>query len=149
MSRTAPSHVGKIKTLRLVSAWHAAWTGSPTMIRPSILSVLLTAACLGDESAPALDPTTCPAAPFEQCGVRDGGWDLSCDGGVIFEQSHNGGLYCAPDSFEVVCESTDPTPRAVHSCASVACNADPMMRRKYLETYDEYTAFDPAMLCAP
>jgi hypothetical protein len=91
------------------------------------------------------DPAVCPAEPYVVCGYRDGGWDVYCAGGIIYEASFNGAMYCLPPSSEVVCESTDPTPRAKSSCTSGCKNGE----HKYLETISEYSAFDSSTLCLP
>jgi hypothetical protein len=108
----------------------------------SVLLALVLVSC-ADSSEP--DPAQCPAEPFVQCGYRDGGWEVYCDGGIIYERSFNGALYCAPSSTEVACEGVDSTPRTKSQCTSGCKNGE----RKYLETIDEYNAFDAATLCLP
>jgi hypothetical protein len=115
-----------------------------------VLVTLVVAGCMDDGEASAPDPASCPAPPFEVCGYRDGGWDVFCHVGVIYEIDHNGALYCNPgETSEVVCDSVDETARLVRACPSSACNADSTKQMKYLETVDEYSKFDVTSVCAP
>lgn len=85
----------------------------------------------------------CPAQA-EVCGYRDGGWDAFCDSGVVSVRSYNTTLYCRPgSSSEILCESEPPPVMTVHTCAGGCATTDGV----YLETVDEYQAFDPAQLC--
>ena len=116
-------------------------------MRPVLITLLLVGCAANEGSDPPAgpDPELCPAEPFVQCGYRDGGWDVYCDGGIIYERSFNGAMYCAPNSSEVVCETVDSTPHAKSQCASGCKNGE----HTYVETIGEYNAFDAATLCLP
>jgi hypothetical protein len=115
-------------------------------MRSVLIAFVVLGCATNEESEPGdPDPALCPAEPFVQCGFRDGGWELYCDGGIIYEKSFNGVMYCAPNSNETVCETTDPTPHSTSQCSSGCKNGE----HKYLETIAEYNAFDRSALCLP
>jgi hypothetical protein len=108
-------------------------------------------ACGVESSEPAPDPdpalapepSLCPAQ-HEQCGVRDGGWNVRCDSGAVQSIDLNSEMYCAPGQTEVVCEvGIDPLPSTIRTCANGCADT----ATHYLETYDEYSRFDSASLC--
>lgn len=106
-----------------------------------LLVFAMLAACASDDEAP--DPATCPAEPFEHCGVYDNGWDVWCEAGVVRANDMTANAFCYPASGEVACMT------GVHRRDRLATTSCATLERRYFDYYGDYQAFDPATLCAP
>jgi hypothetical protein len=74
------------------------------------------------------------------------GVNVWCQAGVVFSDGLTRYAYCLPDSKEEVCEyGGEGNPARVATCAGACADSD----LHWFETVDEYSAFDPASLCAP
>jgi hypothetical protein len=113
-----------------------------------LLVLLVATGCSHLHGDPALpdaspDAVVCPGANLQTCGVRDGGFEVSCADGQVTAQDLTAVLYCRPGETTVLCESEPQLPMQLRTCAS-GC-ADTAVH--HFDTLDEYRAFDPASTC--
>jgi hypothetical protein len=94
-----------------------------------------------------LDLTTalCPL-DVEACGVADDGWNLQCQDGVVRADDLTRYQFCATGGTEPVCAVGGAgDPYTVATCTGACLDGEV----RWIETYEEYAAFDPTALCAP
>jgi hypothetical protein len=87
-------------------------------------------------------PASCPSKDVEVCGYRDGGFTVDCEYGNVQVFDLTQTMYCDPPKTEVVCESELKGPQIIYTCSAMCSD-----EVKYFDTFDEYSAFDPASLC--
>jgi hypothetical protein len=120
-------------------------------MKPLTSLLFLLAACLEMEPEPqpqqSLDPSLCPAPPFEHCGVIDGGFDVWCEAGEVKVDDLTAQGYCEPNSSELVCTTGGHNVFTRHTCASGACIQD--ATKHYFDYVGDYMNFDVTTLCAP
>ena len=97
----------------------------------------------GSGSGDRPDPATCPAEPFEHCGVHDNGWDVWCENGIVYANDMTANAYCFPGTHEVACMVGGMSISQQYMCASTCATTEKL----YFDFSSDYINFDKSSLC--